>query len=160
MTDTNYKIKIKIGQNEIDLEGDKEWVEEKIAEFKQLILSSQVTESADVLTTQEDGSSTQKSEPMPKTLAQFYREKGEPRKHVDKVIIFAYWLTKVMKRDSYNINDIMRCYDEARIKKPANISDIMNKVNPEYLLIAPDKENMKAWRISLPGEKYVESLGN
>ena len=158
MTDVPYKMKVKIGENEIELVGDKKWVEEKLSEFKELIISQQLSEVRQKpipASPVQNVSSTK----MPETISQFYREKGEPRNHVDKVMLWAFWLTKVEQMDTYNITDILRCYDDARVKQPRNINDIMNKVNSDFLHIAPDKDSKKARRISSEGEGYIEAMG-
>ena len=158
MTDT---YKIKIGINEFEVEGDKDWVEGKLAEFKEIIIS---TKNDDLGATVQPAPVVSSTQPTPpsvptqlSTLAQFFREKGEPRRHNEKVVVFAYYLTK-SGMESYNIHDIEQCYDEIRITKPANFSDVMNSVNVDYLVIAPNKDDRKAWIISYDGEKHVEAM--
>ena len=157
MTDSiTYKIRIKIGNNEIEFTGDKEWVEERLNEYKQFL--GKVKEIQPPKPEHRTDMPDSKSE-MPETLAQFYREKGEPKYHADKAIIFSYWLTKKENMNSYNIDDIISCYKDIRISTPKNMTDTMNKINPEYLIVKPDKNNKKAWSISYPGEKHVEAMG-
>lgn len=159
MSEKIYRIKIKLGQNEIELEGDKEWVEEKYLEFKTLVDSDKLTPSSHSELVSGIRPDASVPPEIPETLAQFYREKGEPKYHRDKVLIFSYWLTKVESMNSYNLTDINKCYSDLRITKPKNINDTMNKIPAKYLVIAPNKDEKKAWVISYEGKKYVESMG-
>ena len=61
---------------------------------------------------------------------------------------------------SYNISDIENCYDRVRIPKPANITDLMNKLQPRaYLMpVKEEKDGKKAWVITQTDERQVESM--
>jgi len=159
MSEKIYKMKVKLGQNEIELEGDKVWIEEKLSEFKTLLVTHKATPPSHIKSEPVSGPDTSVPLEMTKTLAQFYREKGEPKLHRDKVLIFSYWLKKVEGMSSYNLTDINKCYSDLRITKPKNINDTMNKIPAKYMEIAPNKDDKKAWVISDEGEKYVESMG-
>ena len=62
--------------------------------------------------------------------------------------------------ESYNVDDIRRCYDEARITLPKNPTDIMNKMQGKgWLKFVGEKDGKKAWVITRSGEEYVKSMG-
>lgn len=147
MNDTNYRIKYRKGDFEVEVQGDKDWVEKK---FKELTEGKVVAPEA----------TTPKVEGIPTSLVEFVKAKGNPSGHNDIAIIFSYWLHKKQNMSSYNKVDIERCYSEARIPKPANITDVMNKNQGKgYLMPATEKKDKKkAWVITGSGEDYVEQM--
>jgi len=159
MSEKTYKMKVKLGQNEIEIEGDKDWVDSKLSEFKTLLVTQRDTSPLRQKSASDSTPDVSVISNLQATLAQFYRDKGEPKLHRSKVLIFSYWLTKAEGMGSYNISDISKCYSKLRKPKPKNTTDTMNKIPANYMKIAPNKNNKKAWTISDEGEKYVEAMG-
>ena len=147
MTDVIYRIKYRKGDYELEIQGDKEWVEQK---FKELTESKMIVPEAP----------TTEAKMLPGSLVEFLKSKGNTKKHTDIAAIFSYWLYHKEKMTSYNIDDIGKCYDEARIPKPKNLTDTMNKIQKKgYVKPAPqEKEGKKAWVITETGEKYIEKM--
>jgi len=86
--------------------------------------------------------------------------KGNPKKHADATVVFAYWLFKGENMESFNAKDIEECYDRTRKPKPKNINQIINNnVSRHYFAEAKEKKDgFKAWVITRPGEEYVEQM--
>lgn len=147
MNDSIYRIKVKKGEVEVEVQGDKVWVEEKIKE----------------LTSQEISTSFSKeilAKGMPETLGEFLDQKGNPSKHTDSMAVFAYWLFKVEKMKSFNVKDIIDCYNKTRKAKPSNPNQIINE-NVKRRIFAEaseKKDGLKAWVITRTGEEYVERM--
>lgn len=148
MSETNYRIKYKKDDFEIDVQGDKDWVEKK---FKELTEGKVVTPKA-TPTTQVDLTSV--------SLVELVRAKGNPSGHTDLAMIFSYWLHHKENMASYNITDIDGCYSAARVTPPSNLTDTMNKNQKKgYLMPASEKkEARKAWVITQSGEEYVKQM--
>ena len=148
MSESNYRIKYRKGDFEVDVQGDKEWVEEKFAELtsKEIAIAGAKVPP--------------KMEGMPGTLGEFLGAKGNPKKHTDVSAIFAYWLLKIEKIESFNVNDILKCYDQIRKTKPGNINETMNNnVKKHVFAVATEKkESLKAWVITRTGEEHVEQM--
>ncbi len=158
MSDTNYRIRYKKGDFEVEVQGDKAWVEGKFEELKK-----DITPKAPL-----SGPSVSKT-PAPPTiddatlsgsLVEFIKAKGEPSKHTDRMVLFAYWLFKKENMSYYNITDIINCYDKTRIPKPANPSDIMNQIQEQGFIttVKDEKDGKKAWIITTTGEKYAQQM--
>lgn len=144
MSETNYRIKYKKGDFEVDVQGDKAWVETK---FKELTAGKVINEG------ERPG-----MEVLPGSLVEFLKAKGSPIEHNDIVLGFSYWLSKKKGFTSYNAKDIEDCYVEARISKPANINDAMNANQGKgYLMTTEKKDRRKAWIITQSGEKLVKA---
>jgi hypothetical protein len=158
MSEPSYRIRYKKGDFDIEVQGDKEWVEGKFEELKK---DAQQTTAA---LPSPSGSQV----PAPSTgnailsgsIVEFIKAKGDPRRHTDRMVLFAYWLFKKEKMSSYNIADIINCYDQARIPKPANPSDLMNQIQGQGFVTTAkeEKDGKKAWIITTTGEKYVEQM--
>lgn len=146
MSETNYRIRYRKDNFEVEVQGDKEWVEKKFEELTSKQISI-VEERHEV-------------KGMPGTLGEFLDMKGDPKKHTDITAIFAYWLFKVEHMESFNVKDILDCYDRTRKTKPANTNETINgNVERHIFEVAKEKKDgFKAWVITRTGEEYVEQM--
>lgn len=147
MDTTEYRIRVRRGDFEAEVQGDKDWVESK---FKELM-------------SQKDAISTSraiKEGDMPGTLGEFLDLKGDPSKHTDSVAVFAYWLFKAEKMNSFNVQDILDCYDKTRKAKPSNVNQIINQNVATHIFAeaSEKKDGLKAWIITRTGEEYVAQM--
>jgi len=147
MSERNYRIKYRKGDFEVEVQGDKDWVESK---FKELT-SKEIAIAAE---------EAPKIEGMPATLVEFLDMKGNPKKHTDATAVFAYWLFTVEKTQSFKVKDILGCYDRTRKIKPRNLNDIMNTNVKRHIFAEAreKKDGLKAWVITLKGEEYVQQM--
>ena len=151
MAEPFYRIRYRKGDFELEVQGDKEFVEQKFQELtEEEVIPQKMRKTEERI---EGGTVA-----LPESAAELLRLKGSPKRHVDISIAFSYWLFKKRGTDIFNINDIGECYNEARLKKPANTTDVMNRNQQKgYLVPAEEKkDNLKAWKITPSGEQYVE----
>lgn len=147
MSDANYRIKVRKGDFEVEVQGDKVWVESKFKELTTQEVAVSITRGVE-------------AKGMPATLGEFLDQKGNPSKHTDSIAVFAYWLFKVEKMESFNVKDIIDCYDKTRKAKPSNPNQMINQ-NVERHIFAEasgKKDDLKAWVITRTGEEYVEQM--
>jgi len=153
VTEGSYRLKYKKGDFEVDVQGDKDWVEEKFEELTKNGISAPITTT---------NASSQTTDPKSNLISvvEFLKSKGSIKSHADRTIIFSYWLHHTENTTSYNAKDIERCYSDARITPPKNINDIMNKNQKKgYLMPASAiKDSAKTWVITQSGEDYVNQL--
>jgi len=147
MSAQNYRIKVRKGDFEVEVQGDKDWVEGKYKE----LTTQEKTVSLGVQTA---------AKGMPETLGELLDLKGNPSKHTDSMAVFAYWMYKVEKKNSFNVKDIIDCYDKTRKAKPSNPNQIINQDVARHIFSeAPEeKDGLKAWVITRTGEEYVEEM--
>jgi hypothetical protein len=148
MSAHEYRIKVRKGDFEVEVQGeDKEWVEGK---FKELTTKKETAFTG-------IGAS---AGDMPGTLGEFLDLKGNPAKHTDSMAVLAYWLFRVEKMNSFNVKDIVDCYDKIRKAKPSNPNQIINQNVARHIFAeAPaEKDDLKAWVITRAGEEYVEQM--
>lgn len=147
MDNITYKIRFRKGDFEAEAQGDREWVETK---FKELLSEDFKASLPKELS----------REGMPDTLGEFLDIKGNPQKHTDVVAVYAYWLFKKEGFQSFNVKDIIDCYDKTRRVKPKNPNQIIN-VNVSSHLFAEaseKKDGFKAWIITRTGEDHVLNM--
>jgi len=147
MNETNYRIKFRKGDVEIEVQGDKAWVE---AKFKELT-SKEVTIA---------GAKIEKREGLPGTLGEFLDMKGNPKKHTDTTAAFAYWLLKAEEQQMFNVDDMLERYDRTRSTKPGSIHVAMttNVKRHVFAEATEKKDGKKAWIITRKGEEHVEQM--
>jgi len=147
VSNIEYKIGFRKGDFEIEVQGDKEWVERKFSEL--------ISEDFKASLSRES-----KMTGMPETLGEFLDRKGNPQKHTDLVAVYAYWIFKKESVESFNVRDIVNCYDKTRRVKPKNPNQIINvNVRNHFFAESGDKKDgLKAWIITRTGEDYVEQM--
>jgi len=154
MTEQNYRIRIRLGEVEIEVEGDKEFVEKHIEEFRKEMpkIAKELPPKEEIISSEIQ---KEKVELEKLSLAEFYKQK-QPRDHNEIVVIFAYWLTKKKGQEEFKPKDLLSCYDEARISKPKNISQHISYVcsGTKAYLTTGSKKGL--YRLTLTGEDFVE----
>jgi len=147
MVENLYRIRFRRADFEVDIQGDKAWVEKKFKE-----LTTMETAIVNV--------GKPKTKGLPDTLGEFLDLKGNPSRHTDVVAVFAFWVFKVEKMQSFNVKDIVSCYDKTRKSKPKNPNMIINQNVSTFLFAeAPDKKDgYKAWIITRKGEDHVNGM--
>jgi hypothetical protein len=147
LSSITYRLRVKRADFEVEVQGDRDWVEKK---FKELTTERIIIPAPENI----------EAESMPETIGEFLDLKGNPSKHTDSVAVFAYWLFKVEKVETFNVQDILSCYDRTRKAKPSNVNQIINQnVASHFFADAPErKDSLKAWVITRKGEEYVEQM--
>jgi hypothetical protein len=147
LADILYRIRLRNGDFEVEVQGDKEWVENKFKE-----LTTEKVAIAGIVETKTLG--------LPETLGEFLDQKGNPQKHTDVTAVYAFWLFRVEGMKSFSAKDIVSCYEKTRRTKPSNANMIINQNVATHLFAeAPEKKDgYKAWVITRKGEEYVSQM--
>lgn len=151
MIELTYVLRYKKGDIEIEVQGDKAFVEEK---FKELLnLGGQAAEKREKAPGEQI---TQTEKPM--SLGEFMN-RINPKSHGDKILVFGYYLEKIKGYESFNLDDIEKCYQDARLPKTKNFSPyITHLIRQGYLMDSEQKkDNKKAWKLTKNGIDYVEN---
>lgn len=153
MIESTYVLRYKKGDIEIEVQGDKAFVEEK---FKELLnLGGQAAEKREKAPA-EQITQTEKS----MSLSEFMKRRN-PKSHGDKILVFGYYLEKIKGYESFNLDDIEKCYQDARLPKTKNFSLYITRlIRKGYLMDSEQKkDNKKAWKLTKDGIDYVETYG-
>jgi len=158
MTEEKYRIRIKLENNEIEAEGDKEFVEKWIEEFKQEMPKyPERISPIEKIAIPEKPSGKPDLEKL--SLAEFYQEE-DPKNFNETFLVFAYWLQNKEGKSEFTPKDIKACYKIINLKTPANVPDVCRRLaggKKAYFI----KEKKGIYKLSMRGEEFVEkSLPN
>lgn len=158
LSEPTYRIKLKRGDFEVEVQGDKAWVETKYRE-----LTTEVVKPSAV--SQPLTSPTTEASDLPESLAEFLKSKGSPKQPGTIVVIFGYWLFHKENEKSFSVKDIAKCYDDTRIPESTNTSQYMNEAQGKgfFKRANQKKEKQVAWTITQSGDEFVEKaqwIGN
>ena len=139
---------------EIEVQGDKAFVEGKfkeLLELKQEVHLKETPVSPSIHSTNETGKKM--------SLAEFLKSKN-PQGHDDKILVFGYLIEVIEKSSSFNVDDIKKCYQQAKIPPTKNIPTYTTLLTKKgYIIEAMEKkDNKKAWILTDSGLKFVEAL--
>jgi hypothetical protein len=78
--------------------------------------------------------------------------------HQERALAIAYYLEKYRDYDNFTSGDIEEGYRECRLTRPANMSDVLGKMNDNYgWSIRDGKDGQVAlWRLSIDGQQKIE----
>ncbi|MDI6698627.1 MAG: nucleotidyl transferase AbiEii/AbiGii toxin family protein [Candidatus Saccharicenans sp.] len=154
MIETKYVLRYKKGDIEIEAQGDKTFVETKFQELLNMMIESkkEVQPTSETVRTLSD---------KELSLGEFLKQKN-PKSHGDKMLMFGYYLEKIKGYESFNIDDIEKCYQDVRLPKTKNFSPyIIQLIREEKIMESEQKkDNKKAWVLTKDGIEYVENYGS
>lgn len=153
MLESNYSIRYRRGDLEIEVQGDKNFVE---TNFKELLELKRPVEAKQPIITGE----VQLTDAGKKySLAEFLKTK-DAKNHGDKILVFAYYLQEYENISSFNLDDIEQCYMKVKVPKTTNFSPYFTQlVSKGYIMDATEKkDNKKSWTLTNSGDEYVGSL--
>jgi hypothetical protein len=148
----NYKARLKIGQLEFEVEGDKEFVESQIQAWK----TEQVDSFGKLLSNESKKASDETSTAgeTEVTLPEFYN-RFVAVSHPDKIAIFGYFFEKFKHQEFFTAQDLLAAYDEVRFPAPKNIHDILGKVYKRSNYILPREKG--TWKLQARGIEFIEN---
>jgi len=144
-----YRVRISIGGLEIEIEGDKEFIEERFSDLSWL---------DKVLEKIKPHESIKEGELLGEKLSfTEYVDELEPETHPQRFLTIAYYLHKQEGRDM-TYDDVKDYYQRVRWPTPKNLSDVMSDLIKDGFMEEAGKLNgKKAFRILRKGIKYVEN---
>lgn len=90
------------------------------------------------------------------SITEFVR-KANRTKGTEIGLAIAYYLFKERQLGAINSKDFINAYDEARITRPANPTDVLNSlVKLGKMMAAGEKEGFKGFAITQTGEREVD----
>ncbi|MBU7047659.1 MAG: hypothetical protein HXS54_14590 [Theionarchaea archaeon] len=139
----NFAIRVKKGNAEVEVTGERAFVIEQIDRLIKLLGIS-----ADV-----DDEDRKRI-----SLGELLSEKTH-LKHTETVTLFAYYIERILQEPFFNVNDIDELFLKSKTKGPANTNDTVNSLVRKGHLMEVDekKDNLKCWTITMSGIKFVES---
>jgi len=152
MTDLTYKIRIKIGDIEIEVDGDKEFVVQQIKEFSTEIpnFGKEFSSQKGTIVTK---TPNEKSKLEGISLAEFYKQK-KPKEDIDVALTIAYYLTSSEEREKFTNKEIKDETDKLgyKLSNPAVTLKEAAKGKKAYVR----KIGTGKWALTTEGRRFVE----
>jgi len=144
-----YRVRVSVGGLEMEVEGDKEFVEERLSDLAWL---------DKVLEKVKSHESIKQGEFIGEKLSfTEYVDELEPETHPQRFLTIAYYLHRHEGRDM-TYDDVKDFYQRVRWPTPKNLSDVMSDlIKDGYMEEAGKLDGKKAFRILRKGIKYVEN---
>lgn len=90
------------------------------------------------------------------SLETFLKDVG-PSTHIQRSVTIGYYLLHEEAQESFTINDIEGGYNECRIAKPANFSDVLAGAEEKDWAMRYRREGKnQLWKITPDGDEAVE----
>jgi len=150
-------IRVRIGDNELEVKGPKAFVENKVQEF----VEAQKTTIAD------RGRAPGKEAPQAEghlpggkrlSVAQLFK-KTSPKSDVDRTLIAGYYLEKYASHENFTTAELAQTIRNAKNNPPKNPSDAVAKnIRKGLIMPSGDKEGKIAYVLTTDGEEAVENL--
>jgi hypothetical protein len=151
----NVTMRVRLGDNEVEITGPSDFVEEKIAEFLKKPPTQTRHESSP---TNVAPSPAQQTSSKPKSPAQFFKSIN-PRTDNDRVLIAAFFLEKFRNAQSATSTEIRDLIKDAKIPPPNNTSEAINQnIRKGFLMTGGDREGKTAFVLTTDGETKVDEM--
>jgi hypothetical protein len=155
----NVTMRIRVGDDELEVSGPSDFVEKKIAEFvqqqKQLVQPARTGATGDPASSEGTATTGKKM-----ALAQFFRKLGL-RTEVDRVLAAGYYLETSGGAESFTAAEVGEAIRKAKNPPPKNPNDSINQnIKKGLMMSAGDKEGKMAFVLTTDGEERIAGLLN
>ena len=153
-------MRVRVGDNEVEVTGPVAFVEKKIAEFLARQEGARPATSPSAPTR---GSGSREVSPARKkatSVAQFFRNVGA-RTDIDRVLAAGYFMETYKEQESFTAAEVRETIRAAKISPPGNPSDAIAKnIKKGYMMGAGDKDGKKAFVLTTDGEDAIRDALN
>jgi hypothetical protein len=154
----HHRLRVTAGEVTVEVEGDKEFVEEQFAELEEEYLDEPTpveTTSGESESGSPGGFVPGGSEGKPLTLSEIGREIDLPYKR-DAALLTGWYLEHVEGMDEFTRSDIEEKAKESKVELGANVPrDISTLVERGLLVQVGQRESSKTYYTTRTGEEYV-----
>lgn len=155
---TNVTMRVRIGENELEVSGPSNFVEKKITEFIELNKEKAFARTAlykNKVSQIGDKSTTVKKQV---SAAQFFK-KVNARTAVDRVLAAGYYLEVLCGMENFTSAEIRDTIQKkAKTQPPKNPSDLINSnIKKGYMMSAGDKDGKMAFVLTSDGEELIKA---
>ena len=152
---TSVSMRVRIGDNELEVTGPESFVESKINEF----VKGQKERSERIPSAHraspDAGSAIAGVSGKKMSIAQFFKS-ASPKSDVDRTLVAGYYLEKYENAESFTAAEIRETIRKAKINPPKNTSDtIARNIRKGLMMSAGDKEGKMAFVLTTDGEDGV-----
>jgi hypothetical protein len=142
----NYLIRVKNENKEIEIEGDKEFVEEKYSQISHFLNIDKPSIETNEIT-------QPKLNLKDMELSQLINQVNKPEQII---LAFSYWINKHLKKKEVKQQKILEMYTELKMEAPKNIPYYLRKLEKNNDIVRGSKQGR--FKISKQGEKNLLKL--
>lgn len=149
----DYRIRVKKGNIELEVQGTQEFVESKYEELK-VIFDQPIPQEVEPAPPGGESPPTD----LPDNIVSFLQNKGNPKTNLKRNMIFAYWLNE-HGTEVFTSDHIGALYVEARLRVPSKMARDLGTLQGRGLLLDRGKvgHNLQ-YTISADGIRNVEEM--
>ncbi len=153
----DYRIRVKKGNIELEVQGTQEFVESKYEELKE-VLDLQISDPQEATPIPAPPREESPQIELPDNIVSFLRLKGNPKTNLKRNMIFAYWLNE-HGTEEFTSEPIDALYDAAKLRVPAKTARDMATLQGRGLLLSRGKEgHYFKYALSADGIRDVEEM--
>lgn len=162
----SYKLRVKSGDTELEIEGDKTFVHDHFFQMKGLLSGMNIKLKADKpFKGKKRGRKPGRKKkvlPKPKIVELDLKhmsleeiiKKINPKKDQDKILIFSYWINKMKRKREFRSNDIKIMFKEMKMDPPKNIRYHLNNLTKKKGYLQAGRKHGR-FKISEEGIKFL-----
>jgi hypothetical protein len=152
MNELQYAKKMRVGEREILVEGDKEYVEEEFKKLKDEVFSA----SSDHPIPQALRPADSIQGPIPSTLRDFVQGK-KTDSNLDYLILVGYYLEKIVGMNVFTKDELERYARDNKIPLGKNLFRDLAGLEERKLIEAyGEKDGLDAFRLTMKGERFFQ----
>lgn len=160
MAAKNYRLKIVIGGNEFEAEGDKSFVLDMLKRFapQPIVASPQAPKHSGEKSTERRHSTA--TQPLGKGLSiREFIQQFEIKKQTDITLAFGYYLEKHTGVQEFTAADLNNCYYDAKMESSNTSQMIVQNIKRGYMMPSKKKgeKGTNRYTLTSSGEKFVET---
>lgn len=153
MSEGTCRIRVRVGDIEVEVEGTESYVQEKFTELQDRFLSPNLVETELKAARERKADAVRRPPPSEgPTLEEFHKErsyKNEPQ----RATTFVFWLTKFGGFSEAGIADVEECYEELGLPKP-DVRVALHNAQYRHRWLRRG-EGTKTYTANLAGKKLV-----
>lgn len=149
MSERYHKIRVKEGNFELEIQGDREFIENYYVKIKNDFFRNGIDRKID---SHQEGHEV---ESLKINLTEFYKVK-RPQNHNEIILTIAFWLLKNKNIEEFQPSKhILEHYDSIKLKKPRNIFQHIGDLKKDNLIMTG--EQSASYKLTLHGIEFVEN---
>lgn len=159
MAKSNPKIvtmRVRIGENELEVTGPSDYVDEKIDEF--LKLQKPVESIGSHSTALPDVGQQASTRGKQLSISEFIR-KISPKTDVDRVLATGFFLENFRGEDKFTASEVTELIKESKNTPPKNSNETINKnIRKGFMMAAGDKDGKISFVLTSDGEDIINDI--
>lgn len=153
-SDEKFAARVRFGEVEFEVAGDKEFVEKHISEWREKLSNGSELGSKPPTPAVDK---TQKAAAVNiNDLPELFSYK-KPQTQNEAIAVFGYYFENKEGKKEFDTKDLLGAFDQVRVKRPKNIHDSVKKCYDRTGYILP-VSGKKSWRLSTEGVRKVELM--